>query len=252
MLKTRVIPCLLLHHKGLVKTFKFKNPTYIGDPINAVRIFNDKEVDELIFLDIDATTNKHSPDFNLLEKITSECFMPFAYGGGVNSVDIIKQLLKIGVEKIVISSMAVIQPEIVKKSASIFGSQAIIVCMDIKKDFWGKYKVFIGNGITNTGKDPLSFVKEMEKSGCGELLVNNIDRDGTMEGYDLKILKDITKRVIIPVIACGGAGKLSDFHDAIAESNVSAVAAGSMFVYHGKTRGILINYPQQKELSKYI
>lgn len=250
MLRNRVIPCLLLKNKGLVKSVKFKDYTYIGDPINAVKIYNDKEVDEIIFLDITATKESLPPSLDLIADIASECFMPFCYGGGIKNVEIIRQLLKLGVEKVAFNSAAFKDPNIITGAARLFGTQAIVISVDVKKDTWGRYKLFINGGTVNTGVDPITFVKHVQQIGAGEILVNNIDRDGTMMGYDIELLKNIVSNVSIPVIACGGAGKLADFKQAVDKAKVSAVAAGSLFVYHGKTRGILINYPSFNELEK--
>src|SRR3989344_3076540 len=181
MLTVRVIPCLLLKDKGLVKTVKFKNPRYIGDPINAIKIFNDKEVDELIFLDIEATKKHRSPDYNLLKKIASECFMPLCFGGGIRDLDTFGSLLRLGIEKISVNTLAFEKPEFITKAAKKFGSQAVVVSVDVKKDFWGNYRIFIKNGSVNTGLDPVVFAKKMVDAGAGEILVNNIDRDGTMQ-----------------------------------------------------------------------
>lgn len=248
MLKHRVIPCLLLKDGGLVKTVKFKSPTYIGDPLNAVRIFNDKEVDELIFLDITASLQNKQPDLDFLDKIATECFMPFCYGGGINNIDTIKKLFKLGVEKISLNTAAVVNPKLIKEAANLFGSQAVTISLDIKKDSWGNYRLYIKSGTINTGLDPVIFAQEVGKLGAGEIIVHNIDRDGSMIGYDLDLLKKITKVVKIPIVTLGGAGRLADMKEAVEKTGVSALAAGSLFVYHGKTKGILISYPSYMEL----
>jgi cyclase len=252
MLKRRTIPCLLLKDKGLVKTIKFKNPKYIGDPINAVKIFNDKEVDELIFLDITATIEKRNPQFDLIKDIARECFMPFAYGGGIRNIDDARKMLKLGAEKIVINTYALENPEFIKKASAIFGSQSVVVSIDVKKNWLGKPLIYSHSGTKNTNIDPLEFVRKVEKKGAGELFINSIDKDGTMHGYDLNLIKNISETVDIPVIVCGGAGKLPDFRDAIEMGGASAVAAGSMFVFHGPHRAVLINYPSQEEIKKYL
>ncbi len=248
MLKTRVIPCLLLKGRGLVKTVKFKDPKYVGDPLNAVKIFNDKEVDELIFLDIDATVTKREPQFDLISQIASECFMPFAYGGGVSSIEDIKKIIEIGVEKVVLNSSVFNCPHLVKEASDFFGSQSVVVSIDVRKNILGKYKVYKNSGRVNTNLNPVDHAIELEKMGAGELFLNSIDRDGTMSGYDVKIIKEITSVLDIPLIACGGAGKLRDFADAVHKGGASAVSAGSMFVFQGKHRAVLINYPTQAEL----
>lgn len=252
MLKTRVIPCLLLKGRGLVKTVEFKNLKYVGDPINAVKIFNDKEVDELIFLDITATVEKRKPPFDVISDIVSECFMPFAYGGGIRDVEDAKRILKIGAEKVVINSYAVENPEFIRNLSEVFGSQSIVVSMDVKEVGEGKYFLYTHSGTKKTDIDPSEFARKVEEMGAGELFINSIDRDGTMEGYDLKLIKSVTEKVHIPVIACGGASKLQDFQDAVRMGGASAVAAGSMFVFHGPHRAVLINYPSQKEIKKYL
>lgn len=250
MLKTRVIPCLLLKGRGLVKTLKFKNSKYIGDPINAVKIFNDKEVDELIFLDITATKEKRPPRYELIKDIASECFMPFSYGGGIKNVEQVRKLLKLGAEKVVINS-AVLNDELIKQTTEIFGNQSLIVSLDVKKNRFGKYQCFIHSGTKNLKQDPVELCKRVEKLGAGELFVNSINNDGMMNGYDLKLLKSISENVEIPVIACGGAGSIKDFEKAVTLSGVSAVSAGSMFVFHGPHKAVLINYPSYDKL-KYL
>lgn len=250
MLSVRVIPCLLLRNTGLVKTINFKNPTYIGDPVNAVRIFNDSEVDEIIFLDITKTLENKPPNFELIRDISNECFIPFCYGGGVKDIGTMKQLFKIGAEKISINSAAFNNRNLVKEASETFGNQSIVVSIDVKTNWRGKTQVMINCGKTSTGTDPVSYAVEMQKLGAGELFVNSIDRDGTREGYDLKLLKEMTGNLDIPVIACGGAGTLSHLKEAVVNSKVSAVAAGSLFVYYGNKNGVLINYPERKVIEK--
>ncbi len=247
MLQSRIIPCLLLHKGGLVKTVKFKKPRYIGDPINAVKIFNEKEVDELIVIDIDATVENREPNYNQIEDIVSEAFMPVCYGGGITTVDQMERLFYSGIEKISMSFSALNEQKLVSEAALRFGSQSIIVTLDIKKSFLKKkYQVVTHNGSKKTGKDPVQMAIQMEKMGAGELVINNIDRDGTMVGYDTQYLKEIVDAVSIPVVILGGAGKLDDFKIGIADTGASAVAAGSMFVYHGRLKAVLINYPSQR------
>jgi cyclase len=241
------MPCLLLKDSRLVKTVKFKNPDYIGDPVNAVKIYNEKEVDELIFLDISATVEGRKPSFRTIYEIATECFMPFTYGGGINNLDEMKKIFSLGVEKVAINSHAVENPAFITKAADTFGSQSIVVSIDTRKRLTGGYEVYARGGRQGTKLDPSSYAAEMEKLGAGELLLTSIDRDGTMEGFDLELIRMVSKRISIPLIACGGAGKVEDFTEAVT-AGASAVAAGSMVVYQGKNRGVLINFPTQEEL----
>jgi cyclase len=246
----RIIPCLLLRNKGLVKTVKFKETTYIGDPINTVKIFNEKEVDEIFFLDIDATKTKKEPPYELIQNIASECFMPFAYGGGINSLQQIEKIIKSGAEKIIINSQAFLQKNFIKEAVHQFGSSTIAVSIDVKKEFLRGDTVYINGGTQSTSKNPVDYAKVIEEEGAGEILINSIDRDGVMEGYDIELIKSVSQAIRIPVIACGGAGKLSDFRSAVEEGGASAAAAGSFFVFHGKRRAVLITYPSYSEISK--
>ena len=251
MIRPRVIPCLLLKNEGLVKTVKFKDPKYLGDPINIVRIFNDKEVDELIFLDITATVENRPPNFEILGKITSECFMPLGYGGGIRTLEDVRKLLAIGVEKIVLNTSAVENPSLIRAAADYAGSQAVVISIDVKKTMFGKYEVYTRGGRKATGLDPVKFAVEMEKQGAGELFLNSIDRDGTMQGYDLELVRRVADSVTVPVVACGGAGNIQHLAEAI-QAGASAAAAGSMFVFQGPLRGVLISYPAQQELKRAI
>ncbi|MGR3173265.1 MAG: AglZ/HisF2 family acetamidino modification protein [Candidatus Scalindua sp.] len=248
MLSTRVIPCLLLKDHGLVKTVGFKKSTYVGDPINAIKIFNEKEVDELIFLDITATRENRQPLFNLISEIVSECFMPFCYGGGVKCLKDIQTIFSLGAEKVAINTQAIANPSLIKQASDLYGSQSIVVSMDVKKNMFGKYQIFSHLQGKSLKLDPVEFAVQMKEQGAGELLVNSVDKDGTMRGYDVELLNKVASAVTIPVIACGGAGSLEDFSAAVKVGNASAVAAGSMFVFHGKHRAVLINYPTQQEL----
>lgn len=252
MLIPRVMPCLLLKDGSLVKTVKFKDPAYIGDPINAVRIYNEKEVDELIFLDITATLEKREPSYKILSEIASECFMPVTYGGGVKSIEMIRQILTLGIEKISINSQAVENPDFVRMATNKFGSSTIVVSIDVRKKLFGKYEVCIYGGKKPTGLDPVSFAREVENMGAGEILLTAIDRDGTQEGYDIELMKSVTSAVGIPVIACGGAGKVDDFRTAVKDGGASACAAGSMVVYFGRNRAVLINFPERKKLNEAL
>lgn len=252
MLMKRIIPCLLLKKLGLVKTVKFKNPKYVGDPINAVKIFNEKEVDELIILDITATVENTRPQFELLSRITKEAFIPFAYGGGVRSLGDLEKLFSLGVEKVSINSYSVENPEFIKRASDYVGSQSIIVSIDVKKNLFGKYEVYTHGGKRPANLEPVKFAMQMEKMGAGEILINSINRDGTMVGYDIELIKSVANAVSVPVIACGGAGRIEDFSKVVTECNVSAMAAGSIFVFHGKHRAVLINYPTQEELEEVM
>jgi len=251
MLMTRVIPVLLLKNGGLVKTVKFKNPTYVGDPINAVKIFNDKEVDELLIIDVEATKEKREPNFELVSRISREAFMPFGYGGGIKSLEEITQMFRLGVEKVSINSIAIKDPDFVKKAAEICGSQSVVVSIDVKMDEFGNHWVFDYVNNATTKLDPVRFAVSMEKNGAGEIILNSVDRDGTFSGYDTDIIKRVSESVRIPVIAMGGASKIEDFVKAV-EAGASAVAAGSFFVFHGKHRAVLITYPNKDELKKAL
>ena len=248
MLSTRVIPVLLLKDKGLIKTVKFKRPAYVGDPINAVKVFNDKEVDELIFLDVNASKKRLQPDYQVIESIASECFMPVCYGGGITTLEQIKKILSLGIEKVSLNDAALDNPGIIKDAARVFGSQSIVVSIDVKRKMNGRRKVFSHSKGKTTAFDPVDFALKMEEHGAGELLVNSIDHDGTMSGYDIELMKEIVTNINIPVIACGGAGELTHFHEVKKHASVAAVAAGSMFVFHGKHRAVLLSYPSQQEL----
>jgi cyclase len=250
MARIRVIPVLLLKNTGLYKTIKFKEPRYIGDPMNAVKLFNDKEVDELIFLDITATKEKKVPNYEAISEVASECFMPFSYGGGIDSMEKMSLLFSIGVEKVVLNTILHSNLNLVKEAADRYGSQSIVASIDVKKSLFGKYEVFTHSGTINTKKDPIQFAIEMENAGVGEIIINSIDRDGVMKGYDIDLIKNITSKLDVPLIACGGAGTIDDLSKAVKEGHASAVGAGSMFIYHGKHNAVLINYPNQQDLKK--
>lgn len=248
MLNIRVIPTLLLKDAGLVKGSLFKNHKYVGDPINAVNIFNEKEVDELIFLDISATPNKREPNFDLIKDIASEAFMPFSYGGGITTVDQIEKLFSIGVEKVIINSSAFFTPSLITDASNVAGNQSIVVSIDVRKSFFGKYEVFVNNGSFGTKQDPVNYAKKMQDLGAGELMVCSINQEGTRKGYDLELVRTVSNATDIPVIAAGGAGLLNDFFDAINKANASAVGVGDMFIFHGKHKAVLITYPKYSEL----
>ena len=244
----RIIPCLLLRNNGLVKTVKFKESTYIGDPINTVKIFNEKEIDEIFFLDIDATKLKREPPYELIQNIASESFMPFAYGGGIESLQQIERIIKSGAEKVIINTNAFLQKDFLGQAVQQFGSSTIAVSIDAKKEFLKGNIVYVKGGTLSTGISPVEYAKKIENEGAGEILINSIDRDGVMEGYDFELIKAISSSVRIPIIACGGAGNLNDFSLAVKEGGASAVAAGSFFVFHGKRRAVLITYPSYSEI----
>lgn len=250
MLKTRVIPCLLLRNTGLVKTIQFANPTYVGDPINAVKIFNEKEVDELILLDITATVEKRRPAFGFLSQIASECFMPLGYGGGIQSLQDMRELFRLGVEKVVVNSSAVENPSLVKEAAQLFGSQSIVVSIDAKKNQFGEYEVWTHGARKRTDLDPVEHAVSMEAMGAGEIFLNSIDRDGTMEGYDLELIQKVTRVLKIPLIACGGASSVHDLGEAVQKGGAAAAAAGSLFVFQGPHRAVLISFPTEEELQQ--
>ncbi|MCP4218981.1 MAG: imidazole glycerol phosphate synthase subunit HisF [bacterium] len=250
MLKTRVIPVLLLKDRGFVKTVKFKKPTYLGDPKNIVRLFNDKEVDELVILDITASVEGRKPDFDYLSELTVECFMPVCYGGGIDDPADVKRLFSMGIEKVSVNSYAFENPLFIRELSEYYGSQSIVVSMDVKKNFMGKYRCYGRSGRKST--DPVEFAVNMQEYGAGEILLNSVDRDGTMSGYDIELLKQVASAVDIPVIACGGAGKPEDFREAVLEGGADAAAAGSLFVFQGVHRAVLISYPGYKELEKLL
>jgi cyclase len=252
MLLPRVMPCLLLKDGSLVKTIKFKDPGYIGDPINAIRIYNEKEVDELIFLDITATVEQKRPPFKVLSEIASECFMPVAYGGGLRNLDDIREIFSLGIEKVAINSYAFENPDFVRQAADRFGSQSIVGSIDVRSKMFNRYEVYIHGGRKGTGKDPVSYARHMQSLGVGEILLTSIDRDGTQEGYDLDLIRRVTDAVDVPVIASGGAGKVEDFGLAVKQGGASACAAGSMVVYFGRNRAVLINYPARNELEEVL
>jgi cyclase len=247
MLKTRVIPCLLLRNGGLVKTFQFDKPKYVGDPINAVRIFNEKEVDEIVILDITATPDKREPNFELIKDLASQAFMPLAYGGGITTIQQIEKLFSIGIEKVVLDTIVSTNPNLIKQASDIAGSSSVVVCMDVKSRLFGKPTVFNHAGKVDTKQDPIQFAQKMQELGAGELIFNSIDRDGMQKGYDLPMIEKIAKAIDIPLVALGGAATLEDFRKAV-DHGASAVAAGSMFVFHGKHKAVLITYPEYKKL----
>ncbi|USU14146.1 AglZ/HisF2 family acetamidino modification protein (plasmid) [Sphingomonadaceae bacterium OTU29THOMA1] len=245
MLRPRIIPCLLIHEGGLVKTTAFGNPTYIGDPINAVKIFNEKECDELVVIDIDATVNGVEPDFRTIAHLAAECRMPLCYGGGVRTAVQAKRIVGLGVEKVALSAAAVEQPELVAEISSEVGRQSVVVVIDHKKRrLLGGQEVWTHNGRRNAKLDPIAFAMEMQRQGAGEIVLNSIDNDGRMAGYDLALAEKLRAAVTIPITILGGAGALADLASVIERIGTVGVAAGSLFVFKGKYRAVLINYPQ--------
>lgn len=251
MKRVRVIPALLIRHGGLVKSVKFKAHKYVGDPINAVKIFNEKEVDEIVILDISATREKRPPNIRQIRELTSEAFMPMAYGGGITTLEEINELIASGVEKVILNTSAFSNTQLVREGARYVGSQSIVVSMDVKKNVWGKYKVYVQCGTKNTNIDPVTFAQRMEQAGAGELLLNSIEKDGTFEGYNNELIELVSAAVNIPVVAIGGAATIDHFASAI-RHGASAVAAGSMFVFQRPHRAVLISYPDQKELKEKL
>lgn len=250
MFRPRVIPVLLLRNNGLVKSINFKNHNYIGDPINAVKLFNDFKADELAFLDIYASKEKRLISLDFVRKVGEEANMPFAVGGGIATINDIRKILNAGAEKVIINTSAVNNPAFIKQAADTFGSSTIAVCMDVKKKFLSKEKrIFSVNASKSSKFTAVEFAILMEKQGAGEIIVQSVEKDGSMNGYDIELVKQVSDVVTIPVVALGGAGTLSHLKEAVTLGNASAVAAGSMFVYHGPRRAVLVNYPSRQELS---
>jgi cyclase len=250
MLQTRVMPCLLLYEGALVKTIQYQNPSYIGDPVNAIKIYNEKEVDELIILDIGVTKNKGEIDYQLLSQITTECFMPLAYGGGVTSIEQMKRLFNLGIEKIIINTFAETNPEFITLATQMFGSQSVVVSVDVKRNLLGNYQIFTRGGTHKSRYNFKEYCQMMEKAGAGELLINSIDREGTWKGFDSKLIRAVTDITSLPVIASGGAGSVEHIKDVVENGHASAAALGSMAVYQGKDLGVLINFPKRETLEK--
>lgn len=245
--RPRIIPCLLINNGDLVKTKKFKNPTYLGDPINAVKIFNEEEADELCILDISSHKNK-AINFELLKDIVSEAFMPLAYGGGIDSLEAAKKLFRMGFEKLIFNTALSHNQQLIKDVVEYAGAQSVVASIDVKKNLFGKEECYIDCGAKNIKKECVSYLKEIERLGVGEVFVNSIDHDGMMKGYNICLIKSITSSTNLPVIACGGAGCLEDLAIAIKQGGAHAVAAGSIFVYYGARKAVLINYPTEEEL----
>lgn len=247
MISIRIIPILLLKDEGLVKTVCFKNPNYIGDPINAVRIFNEKEVDEIVLLDITASKENREPKYEWIKDIVSESFMPLAYGGGIKNFEQIKKLFDIGIEKIIINS-SIFNFELITQAANIFGNQSIVASIDVKKNLWGNYQIFTQSGSIKHNTTLESLTKKIVDAGVGEIIIQSISHEGTMKGFDLELIKEVASLVNVPVVASGGAGSLKDFKEAIEIGGASAVAAGSLFIYKGIHKAVLINYPDSVKL----
>jgi imidazole glycerol-phosphate synthase subunit HisF len=250
MLRPRIIPSLLLHDKGLVKTVNFKSPKYVGDPINAVRIFNEKQVDELAIFDIDATVLGKEPDYVLIEKLANQSRMPLCYGGGVQTVEQAQKIFSLGIEKIALSSAVIKNPHLVTQIADRVGSQSVIVVLDIKKKLFGGYEVYTHNGKRATGINPVKFAKELEQLGAGEIILNSIDQDGVMKGFDMILIDKVAENISIPLTVLGGAGSLNDIEKVIDRHGVIGVAVGSLFVFKGPYKAVLINYPTQSEKNR--
>ena len=251
MLRSRITPCLLVHKKGLVKTVSFKDPKYVGDPINAVKIFNEKEVDELLVLDIDAGVEGREPDFQLIKNLAVECRMPFCYGGGVKTVEQAKKIIGLGAEKVAISSAALENPQILKEIGDAVGIQSVVVILDIKKKkLFGGYEIVYANGKKTSNKKLIDFVKELQQIGIGELAINAVDEDGKMQGFDFKLFDSIRKETDMPMTILGGAGSLEHIEEAISRYKTIGVSAGSLFVFKGKYKAVLINYPDYETRKK--
>jgi cyclase len=250
MLRPRIIPSLLIQDNGLVKTVNFKTPKYVGDPINAVKIFNEKEVDELAIFDIDATVLRKEPNYNLIERLASQSMMPLCYGGGVKTVEQAQRIFSLGIEKIALSSAVLQNPKLITEIADRVGAQSVIVVLDVKKKLLGGYEVYTHNGKKATGINPFQFVEEAQKLGAGEIVINSIDKDGLMKGYDLDLIAKVREKITLPMTVLGGAGSLEDIEKVIDNHGVIGVAAGSLFVFKGPYKAVLINYPSQTEKNK--
>jgi len=248
MFRPRIIPVLLLKNQAFVKSIGFKNYNDIGDRINAVKIVNDLKADELVFLDILATKEKRTISLDFVKNVGEEANMPFAVGGGIKTIEEIRKIIETGAEKVIINSYAFENPDFIRQASETFGSSTIVVCIDVKKKFLGKIETWVNAGTKSTGYQPNDFAKLMEEKGAGEIIIQSIERDGKMEGYDINLIKKISEAVSIPVVALGGAGNLNHLKQAYTEGYANGLAAGSLFVYHSKTKGVLINYPDKSEI----
>jgi len=252
MLYPRIIPCLLVRNKGLVKTVKFKEGKYVGDPLNAVKIFNEKEVDELIVLDIDATTDNREPDYTMIENLAAQCRMPLCYGGGIKTADQAQKIFNLGVEKIAVSSAIIERPELVKEIAQRVGNQSVVAVLDVKKKMFGGYEIHTHNATRKSKIDLFVFLKQIQELGVGEIVLNSIDNDGIMKGYDLSLIEKVKEVVSVPMTVIGGAGTIDDIAQIISNFGIIGVSAGSLFVFKGKYKAVLINYPDKEEKKKLI
>jgi cyclase len=252
MLRPRIIPCLLVHQNGLVKSVQFKNYKYIGDPINAVRIFNEKQSDELMLIDIDATVGKYEPNYKLIQNIASECRMPLCYGGGIKNAEQAQKIFSLGVEKIALSSVLIDTPNLITEIASKVGSQSVVAVLDIKKKKLGGYELYTHNGKKATGINPFDFIKIIEELGAGEIVINSIDNDGMMNGYDLNLVEKARISTSLPLTVLGGAGSVTDIGNLIKNYGIIGAAAGSLFVFKGVYKAVLINYPSTLEKDNII
>jgi len=248
MLRSRIVPCLLIHNKGLVKTVKFKEPKYVGDPINAVKIFNEKEVDELIVLDIDATKENRGPNLRMIKNLADECRMPLCYGGGISTVEQAVKIISLGVEKVALSYSALNDIELCQRIGDIIGNQSVVVVIDVKKKkLFGGYDIYTHNGTRKSKWNLFDFIAKLEEIGIGEIVINSIDNDGVMEGYDIPLIESIREKCTMPITSLGGAGSLEDIKKMISKFKIIGVAAGSLFVFKGKYRAVLISYPNRQE-----
>jgi cyclase len=245
--RPRVIPVLTILNSNLVKTVKFKNPIYLGDPINAVKIFNEKKVDELCILDIGASKNKTSINYNLLQSIAAQAFMPLSYGGGIRCISEIKSLFKLGFEKVILNSSVASNPSLIEEASKFAGNQSIVLGVDVKKSIAGKYTVYTHSGRSKISQSIEDYIKNRVNKGIGEVFINSIDNEGKMNGYDLNLIRKVTELVDVPVVACGGAGHIQDIRLVLEEGKANAAAAGSLFVYYGKNKAVLINFPSDND-----
>ena len=252
MLRPRVIPLLLIKNKGLVKSVKFSDYKYVGDPINAVRIFNEKKVDELMMIDIDATSNSKPPDFEMIKLWATECRMPLCYGGGIKNLDDAQRIFSLGVEKVALSSAAISNPILIKQISDNVGSQSVVVILDIKKNFFGKYEVYTHNAKKKSNVKLFEFIQKIEKLGAGEIIINSIDMDGLMKGYDILLAKKVREKISIPITILGGAGSYNDIKDLVDEFKIIGAGAGSLFVFKGKYKAVLINYLTEEQKNNLL
>lgn len=250
MLRSRISPCLLVHNKGLVKTVKFKEPKYVGDPINAVKIFNEKEVDELIVLDIDASVTSSEPDYKMIENLANESRMPLCYGGGITNAKQAQNIIKLGVEKVAVSSSALTNSKLLIEMAEIIGRQSVVVVLDVKKSMFGSYEVYTHNGKKKVKKKLDIIIQELEEVGIGELVINSIDNDGVMKGYDMNLAEKVRHLSNVPLTILGGAGSSDDILKLVEKFKVIGASAGSLFVFKGRYKAVLINYLPKTILQK--